>query len=81
MFVAAVLVYWCVRVVHVAEPMLGFARGCSRQSLETQSKQASYPLAQRGLLPQMTAYKKTSTPKALCACLCECVCMFATEVS
>lgn len=47
-------------VWHVAEPKLGFACGCSTQRMVTQSKQASYPLAQRGLLPQMTAFKKTT---------------------
>lgn len=63
------LAQWYVCVWHVVEPMLGFARGYSRQRRVTQHKQASYPLAQRGLLPQMTAFEKTFTPNEVRACL------------
>lgn len=69
------LAQWCVCGMWLS-PYWDSPHGCSRQRLETQSKQASYPLEQRGLLPQITASKTTSTPKALCACLCECVCAF-----
>lgn len=67
-------------VWHVAEPMLRFACGCRTQRLVTHSKQATYPLAQRGLLPQITASRRLP-PLKLCGHVCVHVCVLAMVVS